>query len=663
MVNRIAKEGPAVATMGSRQPACANGPCSFVAICTRAIVMLLMLVRAGSTLAAPPAAILLDDFEDGVAAWETNDSTVTGTGHIASLCGIYAASSTTQVPGQRAAMIDFAPAKDAWASVSLPVNGKQWVENQAGQLSLWLNGITDNRVVQVRLRARVPVAGGGGEERIYSQNLHISVGPWQHVTLRFFGFRSQDGTALDEETVAHIFMLQFVKTGTWDRVRFHVDQIEVQPADYGGRKGPPDQLPETIVVDFSEELGRCLGQVGFNVAANSPAFAGDTEVRARITSLTADLTPCVGRLRLGDFYTPQARSFDIAGLNRNVNWLLARGVRPLICLDLPEERGQPGVAAGHEAVARLRTVSTKLAELRRGTEMAPYYELYDAPMERQFAEVSELANEYNRFAAALREADSSARIGGPGFVPADSWHIKEFLAGARPLYFLSYALRIEGPTSASDRGVFDAALHGRHSGSDELRYEDLAALLDTVKPSPELFITDWGVNASATATSEAIVRKEAAEATFLAASALGASRYADKLLWTRLADDSSGLLDTQGQPRPAYWAAWLLSKYAPRGASFRGIIRCSPDVVIAAVSTRYAANLFIVNAADHLTTVRVKVTGIPEPMTVRERKLDLGEANTVQHYNLSLSTTQQIKFQGPGVSVVQFINLSGGSLH
>ena len=646
-----------MATKGSRQTAYANVSWPVVAIFTRGTALLLMLILAGSTLAAPPAAVLVDDFEDGVGAWKTNDSTVTGTGRVATLCGIYAASSTTQVPGQRAAMIDFGPAKDAWASVSLPVDGKEWQENQAGQLSLWLKGITADRVVRITLRVRVPLAGGDVEEHSYYQDLHIVGDSWQHVTLRFFGFRTQDGTVLDEETVSGVCLLQFVKTGTWDRVRFHVDQIEVQPADYGPLQGP-DQPPASVVVDLSRDLGRCLGQVGFNLAANTAVIGGESEARARISSLIADLTPCVGRLRLGSFYDAQARSFDIAGLNHHVNWLLKAGVRPLICLDLPDENERLGAPVDDHLEALLRTVPVKLAELRRGTQMAPYYELYKAPMGGRFAEVSELVTDYNAFATALREADRSARIGGPGFVLPDQWRIKEFIAGSNPLHFLSYAVRPDGPATASDRRPLEAALHGTCGGEDEWRYQQVATHLETVRPSPQLFITDWGMRRSAGASTELAAYTDAAEATFLAASALAASRYADKLLWTTLVDATAGLLDTHGQPRPAYWAAWLVSKYAPRGATFRALIRYSPDVLIAAVSTRHAANIFVINHAAYPTTVAVEATGIPQPEIVRERKLDLGEANTVQHHNLSLSRTQQVKFLGPGVSVVQFINLS-----
>ncbi len=545
-------------------------------------------------------------------------------------------------------MIDFPPAANAWASVSLPVDGKQWRESGVGQLSLWAKPTTAAVSVRVTLRAQVPRPDGQVEDRSYSQPLKLTERKWQHLSLRFFGFCTDDGTALDEATLSHVYLLQFVKTGTWERVRLVVDHIEVRPLSYAREQPPVTDRPDEMVVDFRQNLGRCLAQIGFNLAADTAPIGTDERLVERIGALAADLAPCVGRLRLADYYLPDEAQFDTAGLTHHVNWLLSLGIRPLICLDLPAAVPEPTNSR------HLRTLfdstCTKLAELWLGTQRRPYYELFEAPLRGRFAEVSELVSEYNGLAERLRAADPAAQTGGPGFADTNQWSIKEFVGGAERLSFLSCQLCLEGPNRPDDPEL--AAAYGISPTETGWGYEQIARYLGTTGKRAELFVTDWGIKRAPAA------EQEAAEAVFLATSALSATRYADKLLWTQLADTGPGLLTPQGQPRSAYWAAWLIKTYAPRGASCRAYTPYPLGILIVAVATEHAGNVFVVNRSPWPTAVTLRVVGLPRPELVRERKLDLGEAKTVQHRNLSLSTTQKVKFQGPGVSVVQFINLS-----
>ncbi len=626
------------------------------ALCALLATLLPMILLCPIVSATPPTAILLDDFEDGVADWKTNDSIVAGSGRVATLCGIYAAGFAPPGGGVQGAMLDFLPATDAWASVSLPVNGRQWRESQVGQISLWAKATTPDVPVRVTLRVQVPVADGKIEDRSYSQQLKLTDDKWHHIALRFFGFRTDDGTPLDDEALSDIYLLQFVKTGTWNRVRFYVDQIEVRPLGYGQGQPPAHDRPDETVVDFRQNIGRGLAQIGFNLAPDAPVIGTDERLIKAISTLTADLTPCVGRLRLADYYLPDEGQFDIARLNNNINWLLGVGVRPLICLDVPAE--VPESTNTEHLRSLFDSTCIKLAELGRGTQRSPYYELFEAPMRERFRDVNELVSEYNRLAEDLQAADPTAQVGAPGFARTDQWLTKEFVGGADSLHFLSYCLRLEGPTWPDDPRLAAAALHGVPPAEDAWGYEQIARHLGATGKRPELFITDWGINRAPAPDSTAAADQEAADAVFLVTSALSATRYADKLLWTQLIDATSGLLTPEGHPRPAYWAAWLVKTYAPRGASCRAYIPCSGGILIAAVVTEHAGNVFVVNRSPWPTAVTFRVVGLPRPEIVRERKLDLAEANTVQHHNLSLSTTQRVKFEGPGVSVIQFINLA-----
>ena len=625
------------------------------------VTLLAAALCCAATFAGPPTAILLDDFEDGVGDWRTNDSTVADAGEVPKLCGIYASPEVPPGGGLQGAMIDFLPAKNAWASVSLPVNGQQWRENQVGQLSLWIKPETNRVSVIVTLRARVPVESGKTEDRSYVQEIKPPLNEWQHIALRFFGFRTKDGTPLDDDSLSHVYLLQFVETGAWARTRLYVDEIEVRPLVYADQQAPSQPRPdETVVIDFRQDIGRCLAQIGFNLAAGALNRQASDEVAAQLSARTADLTPCVGRLRLGQYYDIGTHRFNVAGLNQDVNWLLAKGVKPLICLDMPAELPETEDMA--DVGAEFETMCTRLVELRRGTDISPYYELFDEPMARRFDEVNELVAEYNRLSAALQRADPTARIGGPGLAQPDQWLVKEFLGGAVKPYFLSTYLRLPGPRWSDDPHLADAALRGALSAQDEWGYEQTARCMDQVRPRPELFVTDWGIRRAPSVSSAAAGDEEAADAVFLATSALSAMRYVDKLLWTQLVGPASALLDANGEPRSAYWAAWLVNTYAPRGATCRARIPYSADTLIAAVTTQHAANVFIINRSPSPTTMTFEAVGVSVPETVRERKLDLAEAHTVQHRNLSLSTTQKVRFQGAGVSVIQFINRSAGPI-
>ena len=82
-----------------------------------AVVALLLCATALLLPTAPradtPTAILLDDFEDGVGAWRTNDSTLMGEQRPARYSGIYPTADTPPGGSAQAGMIDFPPAKSA----------------------------------------------------------------------------------------------------------------------------------------------------------------------------------------------------------------------------------------------------------------------------------------------------------------------------------------------------------------------------------------------------------------------------------------------------------------------------------------------------------------------------------------------------------------------
>ena len=610
-----------------------------------------------------PTAILLEDFEDGVGAWHTNDSTLMGEQRPARYSGIYPTADTPPGGGAQAGMIDFPPAKNAWASISLPVDGKLWAAHDVGVVSMWVKHADAGNEVLVTLRVNAPTADGRTEDRSYYQTLRPDGKAWQRVSLRLFGFRDHEGESLPPDLRSAIYLLQFVKTGSWERVRMYVDTIEARPFNYPATPGSttaPEQPAgaDLITIDMSRDIGRCLGQVGFNLAAGSVATGSNRKLSETVSSLAADLAPCVGRLRVAHSFVPRTSSYDITSLNAAVNWLVSSGVKPLLCFGMPSAPADP---TGPSAERVLYQTAVDIADLRRSAQLSPYYELFEDPITRPdsitpgFERVRDLVTAYNGLAAGIAGADPTARIGGSGFRGADEWAIREFGAGADPLAFVSYRLVYHGPMRPGDKRMETDILRGFSGGEYDWTYEQAANYLDEVTARPELFITDWGIRREPETNRQASLENAAGEAVFLATSALAASRHVDKLLWTDLVDDSSGLIDVRGRPRPAYWAAWLLCKYAPRGSTCSTLMDYRSRLLIAGIRTRTSANIFVVNRTPWPMSLTLRVTGTGTPATVREHRLDIVEANEVRHRNLSLSTTQKVSLTGPGVTVIQYV--------
>ncbi len=610
------------------------------------ITLALLVVLAG----AEPLVMLLDGFENGVGKWRTNDSTIAGTSEVAKLCGIYVTRDTPpRGGGAQAATIDFQPAEGAWASVSLPVEGAAWASAEAGAVQMWVKGRGDKETVDVILRAEVPGPEGPPVDRRYVQTLDISGDEWRRVTLRFFGFKTEDDQVLTRGLLRHIYLLQFVKTGAWDAIRFDVDDIRVIPAETPA--DAPSQLPtqEIVIIDFGRDLGRVLGQVGFNLSSSLPATASDRQTLKRISQNTAKLAPCVGRIMLQDYGT-QTKPYDLAVVNRNVNWLLDLGIRPMIAVDVRPTDGPVTIDR-----ARIEDFA-KLVELRRGTENRPYYELCIAPDSPSSETLKRLPQWFNDAAENLLEADPTMRLGGPAYIQAGRAEVREFAQSARKPYFVSYSMaqEIEGATDPDALAVM--AREGAREDAGEHGYRAIRSAIGAAPGQPELFITDWGISRSEPPVGpNAENLADGYDAAYLATSVLGATRWVDKLLWRRLIDDECGFLKTDGRPRTLHRAACLMHDYAPRGASMRAMVRYSPELLIAAVATSEAHNIFVVNWSKRPVKVSLRAIGLSRPESVREHKLDPVNDEATQHRNLGTNLSQTATFSGPGLTVIELI--------
>ncbi len=607
-------------------------------------------------LAAPAGAvsIVLDDFESGVSAWRTNDEHVAAT-RPSDICGIYTIGRRTETGTQQAALVEFEAAERTWASVTLPIDGAAWAEANVGQIALWVRGDGSENTVDFTLRARV------GEERrdvSFIYRLPLSSREWERRAVRLFAFKDAEGNAPDADAIRGAYLLQFVKTGSWPALSFNVDEIVAEPIP--GAEAPiepPAQQPLSVRVDFGQTIAPLLGQVGVNLGSDLTPVLDDPVSAQALGRALHELTPCVARLRLSDFRDERLGDYDLVRLNRAVNWIDEAGARALICLD--PARVPVGNTDEEQWDPDFEDAALRLVALRRGGPHLRYYEVFDSPLlTGQVADVEELVGAYNRIAARVLATDPEARVGGPGLASAWDSNVRGFLEGAETLHFLSLQLYGAHNAAAERAQLFEAACSGVTSDlPNQLSPAAVRHLAQTLRrPTPELFATAMAMNSARRPGGEAADARIETPfgAAWLAAAVLSSSTAADKFVHFKLFGDGWGMADRRGATNALHTAAWLLRLYAPRGATLCQLSRVDDAMLVAAVWTSTARNLFVVYGGEAPRTVVIDAWGIGSPVMVRERRITSRGALVMS--DLPNSAAQSIEFDGPGVSVIQFVS-------
>ncbi|MGC9316614.1 MAG: hypothetical protein ACP5KN_01090 [Armatimonadota bacterium] len=606
-------------------------------------------LTAGS---ADAAAIVVEDFERGVGDWRTNDQEAAGE-RPSDICHIYTVLRELQAGTQQAALVEFAAARETWASVSLPISGALWAREGVGQISMLLKGDGSENTVDLTLRCLL------GEQRrdvSYVYSLPLSTTQWQRRAVRLFAFRDADGNPPDAEAIRNAYLLQFVKTGSWPALSFRIDEIIAEPIP---GVEPPEATgaePLSVRVDFSKTVAPVLGQLGVNLGPELEPILDEPAAAAALSRGLQELTPCVVRLRLADFYDRRDADYDLIDLNRAISWITEAGARPLVCLspaqlpptDDAEARWDPDFAE----------VALKVVALRRGGQHLRYYELFDAPLlSGQFESVTELVAAYNDLAGRVLAADPEARVGGPGLSSAWDSRLREFLEGADTLHFLSLHFYGAHTAVAEEDDLFHAAVSGTTSDlPNQLTLAQVRELARELRrPTPDLFVTEMAMNSARTPDGEAADERvhRPFGAAWTAATVLASAPSVDKLLHYRLFGAGWGLMDRRGEHDAPWVAAWLLRTYAPRGASLCQLQRPADDLLVAAVWTPTARNVFLVYAGHGPRSVVIDAWGVGHPVLVRERRLTSTGALSMS--DLPRSAAQSVEFDGPGLSVIQFV--------
>jgi len=136
---------------------------------------------------------------------------------------------------------------------------------------------------------------------------------------------------------------------------------------------------------------------------------------------------------------------------------------------------------------------------------------------------------------------------------------------------------------------------------------------------------------------------------------LSGSPYVDKVILHQLKPGGWGLIGASGKPETAYWAAWFLAKYAPRGSVLQQIELLEDNLTLAAlVKTKSAHNVFLARVGSEPVEVQIAPLNAPRLSEVRYRAIS--ETDQLwQGSPLATVPAQTILLDGPGVTVVQYV--------
>jgi hypothetical protein len=609
-----------------------------------------------------PTVIVLDDFENGVSKWSTNDSTKTEKTP-ASLIDILPTSGTDLVPASRGGgLFTFKAAKGAWASASLRISGVAWQKIGARQLTFFLNAGGNQKGVEVLIR-RVYKSGNDEVFRL-PLPVRLQVQRWRKVAIPLGEFKSDRDKKPLPSRLEGVYLLQFVMRGDWDARFFTLDQLQVEgtgvpiggstpeaPAEDtapGAPATPGATSPvTTIAVDFLRATGRLRAAANVTVGASRGANGEQTfpfQNDARFSGALRELKPQFVRLDAGalsELTDSNRPAFDFRRLKSAVIATRAIGAQPLIVVTNPkawtlDSRSYTAFAAQAARAAN-----------ERGVGPARYFELATGDSDLSDANVVAY---YNAARAAIKKISSSYRVGGVTASAGRLGTTRAVLRSAKGLDFF-----VVQDFSAWVGKPDDAAL--LKTAREVSRLKSVAGSLEKSKwKNAALFVVGnlsaLRVAGGSTPADERTVQMVSGAwwATYLAS----ASRVADQVFHNESSTPEWGLLDEAGRAYPAYYAMWLWNTFVPPGSTRVRADTSNGDIAATALNTATAHNLLLVNNTPEDRTAQIGIRGFPVLRQARIRIYDDPRAQP-RLLNLPKSPYQTIELKPYATAIVQFI--------
>ncbi len=597
------------------------------------------------------ASVLIADFESGVRGWRTNDGLAGERGE-PTIAEIYGVSPGAPDGGTQAALIEFDAGQRTWASVTASVDGSAWAAQGCTGISLWLRGDGGRHEVDLVLRSYVKV-GETTVDTSYIRTVSLTSAEWFNLGTPFASFRNDQGEPIDEKHLGAVKLFQFVKTGSWQALRFTVDQIRAEKLP-----APSEQEPAASgrVLDFDAGGRECRLQQGVCFGSQAMEQLGDARFAARVKSSLALLGRCVVRVRLSDFYLRDMEQANTVGLQTALSWIRSCGCDPLLCFDHPLPVSGVSPEKGWRDFG---TLCARLAGLRRTEPGVHYYEIGSEPLlAGHFRTVEAATGAYNALAAQIMLADPRGRVGGMGFASPWDENLRYFTEHARTLHFLSFHFHGAHSPVAGDEELFDVACRGK---SEDLPHQvgpaSIRAMVDERRGAEvEVWITECALNSAREANGRARDKRIQTHygAAWLGAFSLAIAPYVDRVLWFKAFGHGWGLLTDEGEATPAFAAAVLMSRASPAGATIGQPIRIGMRAVVAPVSTSSGRYTVVAHAAPS-SSVELHLRGTPPVQPVRIRRIDPASPSA-GFEPMAPSPTQRLTLSGPGLAVIEAPN-------
>ena len=604
-----------------------------------------------TTTAATSFSVPVDNFENGVADWTTNDKNKAGLSEIAATPPGVSATSKLK------ALMTFKTGAASWASLSRPVDGVSWARIGARELVFWLNGSGDVKGVDLQLRARTD---GGDVVYSLAQPVRINNTKWRQVVVPMSEFKNSRGEALAEQ-MNNVYLLQFAQTGDWNSRFFAVDDMLVRgdgkpiapkalpvvapptPAEPSAPALPTGAVP--VNVDFKRVAGNIRASA--NVSVVAPYDPGNTqslELSPVYRQALATLSPKFVRLdvaALADLTDSSRPAFNFTRLVSAVKRVRSVGAEPLIAISNPNEWGLD--AKGYGALASGAARALNAGGLARYFEMSCW---------SQDLRAGDAVACYNAGYAGVKSVSAKLIVGGYGAPAGNVAAQNAILSGARGLDFLSsqfFAVSSGTPSEAT-------LINDARTIPD---IKTAAGLLDKSRfRRAPLFVTSANLsnarNAGDFVPADNRLIGPIAGAWWAQFMGSG-SRLADQVFHNDATNPEWGLLlvENKAQAFPAYYSMYLWNTYFGGGTE-RVVAESGNDAVYAAATnTKTAHNLLLVNTTALPQVAQVGIRGFPTLRQVRIHSND--SADGIRTARLPNSPFQTLRLQPYSVNVVQFI--------
>jgi hypothetical protein len=601
---------------------------------------------------AAPAATLVDDFEAGAGSWTVNDGLAPRLGK-ATLPQVYSISpGAPETKGKQAALIEFGAGEGTWASVSKSVSGATWVERGCTGLSLWLRGDGSRRSVSLVLRSYLKV-GDTITDTSYVREVLLTTPGWASLHVPFAALKDKQAQPIDEAHLRAVKLLQFVKTGTWEPVRFTVDDVYAETVAPPQPPPAPTAAAETLLVDFDglDRLNRlrqgvCLGSGWGRVLQ-------DQEFAAKLKGALAACGRPMVRVKLSDFFLPGNLGLRSGELYKTLAWVRSAGGDPLLCLDAPLTA--KGVTP-EEGWRSFGAFCAGIASHRRSEPGARVYEIGCEPVESgQFRSIEAATEAYNALAAQILLVDPAAEVGGMGFASPWDEYLRYFIANARALKFVSFHFYGAHTPVATDEDLFEAACRAEARDlPHQLTPRQVRELLDA-RPGvhPELWITECALSSAREPNGDARdprVRNHFAAA-WATALSLAVAADVDRVLWFKAYGNGWGLLNDDGTSTPAMQALALLSRPLPVGCGIGSPTNLGKPLFILPSQIKDARYVIIANGAKS-SALNLRLSGTPAVQPTRLRRLD-PTVTSATFIPLAPASVEKLTLAGPGVAILE----------